>query len=931
MLDLVGSRCGLCLDGMVAVPFQTLANCTLRFSRRWVVQEIALSPRGGTVYCGDEEVSWQDFADAVSLFVEVESATHRLSDVMRQDKVSHYIPDFFGDVSSLGAALLVDATSNLFRNSVNNDEREPLSTLEYLVSRLTVFDASQPRDTIYALLAIAEDTKPKTVEVKASSSRGLKHIENLAQKQKFISQPYNVDYNLPLIDVYREFVQFSIRKSVKTRALDIICRPWAPTVRKSRANLPGGVPKNGDISSQIAELGEAVKRFTRDPEAILKSSAGLFDKIKVSSETAAREVVDFQNSQENLENAAVSWTKRLKTIKESAEQLSALDTAVKNISRDPMPIFQSSTQLFATIKKGTEQAGILETMTRQFSKDLRDASDPTVREKAADDMVDAATKFLKTIKEVRPKIGRVPTQTVSLEEDEELVLPSWIPVLSGAAFEMEEHPKAGLRMERQNADPLVGMPGGQRYYKAAGSKMVSQEKLAFKSWGDLRLHGTDPSMYVEGFVVDKVSSIEQIASNGNLPYQWLTAGGWKDTSQNPPEELWRTLVADRGPGGRNPPTYFPRACREAMKFKANTKSKTGNIDCKKLINEGRCTIVAEFLRRTQAVIWNRLLMRTEDGRLGLVRHDVKPGYRICILYGCSVPVVLQEFFKTRRELQEEHSANCEAEFKKWEASVETIRKYLLAQGLHRRTKRAKLIEKGENAGKRTAAPPPPRIGNGRRLSVRYSHLDYRGEYSHIALLSSDERQAARGFRPQLPLAKLTSRDMALNRQKAEPSDPAANPMDSSEQRSATEPQWEAERRAFKEEQQSWQKTRPEILEPDSIEKKEQKKKTEEEAAEKKRKEIAQEYLKKEAEQREEKIRNLNLRDRAKRDERRALVDKDEAEFELRKDIAKHWQPPRPNPKYYRLFGECYVHGMMNGEAIAIQNAKEIKPQVFELR
>jgi hypothetical protein len=74
------------------------------FTPRWVVQEIALSPTDGEnmVYCGKHSVSWQDFADAVSLFVEVESATHRLSDVMKRAELTKHIPDYFGDVSTLG-------------------------------------------------------------------------------------------------------------------------------------------------------------------------------------------------------------------------------------------------------------------------------------------------------------------------------------------------------------------------------------------------------------------------------------------------------------------------------------------------------------------------------------------------------------------------------------------------------------------------------------------------------------------------------------------------------------------------------------------------------------------------------------------------------------------------------------------------------------
>jgi hypothetical protein len=41
------------------------------------------------------------------------------------------------------------------------------------------------------------------------------------------------------------------------------------------------------------------------------------------------------------------------------------------------------------------------------------------------------------------------------------------------------------------------------------------------------------------------------------------------------------------------------------------------------------------------------------------------------------------------------------------------------------------------------------------------------------------------------------------------------------------------------------------------------------------------------------------------------------------------------PSYYRFCGECYVHGVMNGEAIALQNIKlgsgEMEQQMFELR
>jgi hypothetical protein len=107
-------------------------------------------------------------------------------------------------------------------------------------------------------------------------------------------------------------------------------------------------------------------------------------------------------------------------------------------------------------------------------------------------------------------------------------------------MEMEEHPTAGLRMERQNADPLVGMPGfGHGNYSAAETRKVDLRKLKFVKWTHLKKEGAtypEYSMFVQGFILDEVFRVEQIAANGNIPYRWLRAGGWIDTDQNPPEE-----------------------------------------------------------------------------------------------------------------------------------------------------------------------------------------------------------------------------------------------------------------------------------------------------------------------------------------------------------------------------------------------------------
>lgn len=77
------------------------------------------------------------------------------------------------------------------------------------------------------------------------------------------------------------------------------------------------------------------------------------------------------------------------------------------------------------------------------------------------------------------------------------------------------------------------------------------------------------------------------------------------------------------------------------------------MDTKSLINEGGSSIVAEFLRRVQAAIFSRALMRTSNGRLGLTHPTTDEGDLICILYGCSGPVVLRRFFKTAQQVEDE--------------------------------------------------------------------------------------------------------------------------------------------------------------------------------------------------------------------------------------------------------------------------------------
>jgi hypothetical protein len=79
---------------------------------------------------------------------------------------------------------------------------------------------------------------------------------------------------------------------------------------------------------------------------------------------------------------------------------------------------------------------------------------------------------------------------------------------------------------------------------------------------------------------------------------------------------------------------YKRACKDVL------KEKPGEVDIRSLLSFSPPKIIHEFLKRVETVVWGRRLIKTGEGRLGLVPRESKEGDLICILLGCSVPVVL---------------------------------------------------------------------------------------------------------------------------------------------------------------------------------------------------------------------------------------------------------------------------------------------------
>ncbi|EJT69180.1 hypothetical protein GGTG_13289 [Gaeumannomyces tritici R3-111a-1] len=180
--------------------------------------------------------------------------------------------------------------------------------------------------------------------------------------------------------------------------------------------------------------------------------------------------------------------------------------------------------------------------------------------------------------------------------------------------------------------------------------LLSQSGLSIIPAGLARPGSRDPVHSVVGGIHSWIRLADFVQGNGSARICSVDIG-FGQVNGGPPDDFWRTLVADRGRDSRNPPYYYKQACKESI-YKGGLRG--GSVNTSDLINNGRNSIVAQFCRRVQAVIWNRSMVKTDQGNLGIAAKGVRQGDLVCILYGCSVPVILRERQKSQEE-QDENS------------------------------------------------------------------------------------------------------------------------------------------------------------------------------------------------------------------------------------------------------------------------------------
>jgi hypothetical protein len=456
---------------------------------------------------------------------------------------------------------------------------------------------------------------------------------------------YILDYSSPYPDVCRDFTQFCIERCAsidKVQALDILCRPWAkdwqpgetipgsqePKVEKPKESKTSGSQQQQALA-QVRKPERLYEIRTR-VEELRKRPVGANDKEKLID--LLKEIQYLSPDQEfdiptNPKRFVEIGNCTLEQYNKYAKINAGYDSMIE--------------QWFPDKKKKLEQdenKGDEEEPPRKRQK----VSTKKIRKPRVNGQGSGQTA------PIRANGGQTTTEKnqITCPAEKELALPSWVVRITAAPFDIFPHPGMDMvKMGRKNADPLVGIPqDGHRNYNAGQTKKLDLQTLKFRR----RPRCHHYSLYVKGFWLDTVESVAQVSQGGAIPGAWLDMAGWPEARRphrnvevlpDPPPEFWRTLVADRGMYDRNPPYYYARACKETI-VKGGLQS--GAVDTTALMYNERNSIVAEFCRRVQAVIWNRALIKTEKGSLGLASNKVKKGDMVCIIYGCTVPLILRK-------------------------------------------------------------------------------------------------------------------------------------------------------------------------------------------------------------------------------------------------------------------------------------------------
>jgi hypothetical protein len=619
-------------DEKIARSWVTFANILRRpwFRRRWVIQEVAAS-RNASVQCGSRSINWIDFADAVQLFmrkIELIRAIYDRTELSKED------PDALSHIESAGATAIVNATNNVLRRGPSGGVLDRIWNIEALVMKFLNFETSDPRDTIFALLSLASDG----------------HLMN---DQKVCSKTGGTlapDYSKPAVQTYIEFMQHCTTSS---GSLDMICRYWAlPVVDRhlyARRDLPFEAYQKPTESLEAGNctLPSWIGLVRDSPFGAPSRLSGRLNGESLvgnpgkSSYNASRgraPKTHFGMSISTDDSGSITHLDIQSEDSPPLENPTGIGLAMASSRSDQTEPFQASYPALSPLDTEKPQPHVCSICHRSYSRSEHLKRHKIVHTRDKPFECPVCTRcfvrrdLLLRHQQTAHSIGLSKQKAVAKDE-----------AADGLESQGDSEEEASLHNLTSYTSPTSADDEGFRALEDwRRNKRLRTPKALFTG-----------TLYAKGLLLSRILRVSSRVVDGTISDDCLAMAGWRAGSDvnNIPDCLWRTLVADRAADGSSAPFWYRRACMYCL----HKASPDGDLNTSKLLaNRSLPDTVLEYLRRVQSIVWSRKFFACREPAdkskrpFGLGSRNIQEDDIVCILFGCSVPVVLR-FSETTRD------------------------------------------------------------------------------------------------------------------------------------------------------------------------------------------------------------------------------------------------------------------------------------------
>ncbi|CAI9637772.1 unnamed protein product [Alternaria burnsii] len=500
----------------------------------------------------------------------------------------------FAQISTLSATQLVKSLTHVYRKFSTGEIAEKLLDLETLVCTFQQSQARFPEDVIHSVRALAHD------------SPGLEDFEFSANNAK----------GTPEL-----FIAFVHRCIERSGSRDIICRHWAPPVTdtsRERVQLPSWI---SDLTNAPFGLPGTSHERQNGENFVAISPHRRWKQYNASGTWNLNldEYLGQKDPQVRVPSAQTRWSTGSVPMPSISSRVNGAHAHEDNSPpSSPTARFQSR-PIVSTLDELSLRAAVQEPPPRSTDSLSFMSSNEEATSSAA-----SPTKGHK-------RSITAPLITAKKETD---MTNDWNPILSALTK------PNGLKTIRELADSAH--PPNQQNPRSLEGLYIQE--------GKEQVHHMKQADYlsVSGFILGAIEKKSDTMREGVIPGDWIAIlrGDKKNVV---PDSLWRTLVADRTENGNNLPEWYKRACLHCLEDSRFVNSQ-GDLNTNRSLSDTPLdTMTSKYLERAKSVIWRRRFIQLKLGAdfgddlvYGLAPEKCKKGDIVCIIGGCSVPVVLRK-------------------------------------------------------------------------------------------------------------------------------------------------------------------------------------------------------------------------------------------------------------------------------------------------